>query len=66
MTSQITRPPLLAPNQHAMALHSYDCCVFPPQQDWNWDWDLQLHSLGAGNAAALHLQEERFFRATGK
>ncbi|TVU28706.1 hypothetical protein EJB05_20259, partial [Eragrostis curvula] len=61
MASHIT-PPLLAPYQHAMALHSYDCCVLPPQLDWDWDWDLlQLHTLGGGDAA---LQQEAAFQFT--
>ncbi|KAK3155411.1 hypothetical protein QOZ80_2BG0202980 [Eleusine coracana subsp. coracana] len=47
-----------------MALHSYDCCVFPPQLDWSWDWDLQLHTLGVGEAGDAELQDEAtFFQA---
>ncbi|KAK3159231.1 hypothetical protein QOZ80_2AG0147560 [Eleusine coracana subsp. coracana] len=46
-----------------MALHSYDCCVFPPQLDWSWDWDLQLHTLGVGGAGDAELQEATFLQA---
>jgi hypothetical protein len=50
-----------------MALHGYDCCVFPPQQlEWNWDWDLQLHTLGVGGDGDAELQEATFFQAAGK